>query len=139
MTLFHKRLIYFSLVVSYLLYNVYVYTSGTEEKVVITEEARRGRQVFQDYNCISCHQIYGLGGHMGPDLTNTVNEKGPMYPRAFIMAGTQKMPKFDLTPQELDDIIAYLTYVSETSQYQTTGYSLTWYGTVNYNSKDEGQ
>ncbi len=32
--------------------------------------AAAGKLLYQKYNCQACHQIYGLGGYMGPDLTN---------------------------------------------------------------------
>ena len=32
--------------------------------------ARRGQELWLRHNCQSCHQIYGYGGFLGPDLTN---------------------------------------------------------------------
>jgi mono/diheme cytochrome c family protein len=35
-----------------------------------TDPIQRGRQVFQETNCGSCHRIGSSGGTVGPDLTH---------------------------------------------------------------------
>ncbi len=67
---------------------------------------RQGVQVFQQYNCIACHQFYGLGGYMGPDLTNVMSNRGEPYTRAFIAAGTATMTNLGLASEELDAVVA---------------------------------
>jgi nitric oxide reductase subunit C len=75
MSLGAKRIIFFSLVIAYILYTSFVYTEGTITENLISDEAAEGRQIFRDKNCIACHQLYGLGGYMGPDLTNVISIK----------------------------------------------------------------
>ena len=113
-------------------YSVYVYTHGTEASHVVpmSDEARYGQQLFQEHNCIACHQFYGLGGYMGPDLTNVISNKGSAYARAFLMSGTQRMPNFDLNVSELDAMVAYLEFVDSTGRYPADEYEVNWYGTV---------
>ncbi len=113
-------------------YSVYVYTQGTTASRInaMTEEARYGQQLFQEFNCIACHQFYGLGGYMGPDLTNVISSRGPAYARAFLVSGTQRMPNFDLNETELDAIVAYLEFVDTTGRYPAGAYEILWYGTV---------
>ena len=96
----------------------------------MSDAARRGQQAFQEYNCIACHQFYGLGGYMGPDLTNVVSNRGEQYARVFIANGTTSMPNLGLTPQETDDVVAYLGFVDKTGTYPPENYEITWYGTV---------
>ncbi|MED5421089.1 MAG: cytochrome c [Pseudomonadota bacterium] len=96
----------------------------------MSDEARVGQDLFQAHNCIACHQFYGLGGYMGPDLTNVTSSYSPMYARAFIMNGTANMPKFDLSDEELDAIVAYLEFVDETGTYPPKEYRVRWFGTV---------
>ena len=96
----------------------------------MSEEARLGQDLFQQHNCIACHQFYGLGGYMGPDLTNVTSKYSPMYARAFIMNGTVNMPNFDLTDPELDALVAYLEFVDTTGTYPPENYDVKWYGTV---------
>lgn len=128
-----KRIVFFTLVTAYLLYTSFVYTSGTTTENPIAGEAIEGRQLFRDKNCIACHQLYGLGGYMGPDLTNVISTKGEIYVRAFLENGTQKMPDFNLEEKEVKNLIAYLTYVDSTSFYPMRNFEFTWYGTVNSN------
>lgn len=130
MSLITKRIIFFSLVIAYILYTSFVYTSGTITKNLVSNEAAEGRQIFREKNCISCHQLYGLGGYMGPDLTNVISNKGENYVRAFLETGTVKMPNFELEENEILGLIAYLKYVDTTSNYPLRDFEISWYGTV---------
>ena len=118
--------------VSFIFYSGYVYTTGTESahQPPMNAEERLGAKVFQDYNCIACHQFYGLGGYMGPDLTNVMSKRGEAYSRAFIMAGTASMPNLGLAPEEVDAVLAYLAFVDKTGTYPPENYDVRWFGTV---------
>lgn len=121
-----------SLLTAFVFYSAYVYTTGTEAAHVpqMSDEARRGQHVFQKYNCIACHQFYGLGGYMGPDLTNTISNRGEVYASVFIANGTTRMPKLGLTEQETADVVAYLGFVDKTGTYPPKNYEVTWFGAV---------
>ncbi len=121
-----------TLCLAFIPYSAYVYTRGTEasHSAPMSEQARHGQQLFQDHNCIACHQFYGLGGYMGPDLTNVVSNKGSAYARAFLMSGTLRMPNFNLDETELDAMLAFLEFVDTTGRYPADDYQVNWYGTV---------
>jgi nitric oxide reductase subunit C len=102
----------------------------TSHDAPISDEARRGQRLFQEYNCVACHQFYGLGGYMGPDLTNVISRYGPAYARAFITTGTARMPNFGLAADEVDALVSYLEFVDSTGTYPPQNYEVTWYGTV---------
>lgn len=72
--------------------------------------AAQGRLVWQKYNCQSCHQLYGLGGYLGPDLTNVYSLPGKGEPviRAFLKAGVAPMPVFNLSEEEIAELAAFL-------------------------------
>lgn len=95
--------------------------------------------LFQRKNCIACHQIYGLGGYMGPDLTNVISApgKGPMYIKAFLTVGTERMPNFHLTEAEKDDLVAFLTYSDKTGVSPVKRFTINYDGTVNWKGYDE--
>ncbi len=119
MSLQTKRIIFGILFSFFLLYTIAVDTIGTAQdkgEHWLTEKAKRGKLVFQEYNCTACHQIYGLGGYMGPDLTNVISApgKGPIYAKAFLQGGTVKMPNFNLSDEKMDELIAFLTYIDKT-------------------------
>ena len=105
---------------------------GTEAPHIdpISDEARHGQNLFQQHNCIACHQFYGLGGYMGPDLTNVTSKYSPAYARAFLVTGTPRMPNFNLAADEVDALVAYLEFVDSTGTYPPQNYEVTWYGTV---------
>jgi nitric oxide reductase subunit C len=129
-----KRFVALSLFATFMAYSMYVYTAGTQmpQPVAFDEKASAGQQLFQDNNCIACHQFYGLGGYMGPDLTNIISAtgKGPMYASAFIKNGTVNMPNFQLTDEQTDAVIAFLTYVDAAGKYPVENFRIRWYGTV---------
>ncbi|MBS1782473.1 MAG: cytochrome c [Bacteroidetes bacterium] len=91
--------------------------------------AQRGWKVWQEKNCQSCHQFYGLGGYMGPDLTNVASQKGTSYMRGIIEHGTGKMPDFHLSNNEVNDVIAFLSWVDKSGKSQVADSSVHWTGT----------
>lgn len=117
----NKKLIaFFTLFVSYAAFSAWVYTRGTEQHNLapMSAEALAGKEIWQAKNCIACHQVYGLGGYLGPDLTNIVSDpsKGESYAAAFIKNGGATMPNFHLTDKETGAVIAYLRYVSASAR-----------------------
>ena len=113
-------------------YSAYVWTHGTRapQSATVSEEVRRGQELYQQNNCTACHQFYGLGGYMGPDLTNVISRKGPAYARAFLISGTERMPNFRFSEQELDDLVSFLVFVDTMGTYEAPAYDITWFGTV---------
>lgn len=110
-------------------YSVLIYTTGTEQKLSYSEAEQNrinlGKQLYQQYNCQSCHQIYGLGGYLGPELTTAYSDKsrGENYLRAMLKSGGARMPDFHLSSKEIDAFIAYLKYVDTTaSPVKAAGY-----------------
>ena len=122
MDLHHKahKIILVTLIVTFIGYNYAVYTQdpgGNSFKM--TQKAISGEILFQKNNCIACHQLYGLGGYLGPDLTNviSVKGKGSNYVKAFLNSGVKSMPKFSFSEEELDAIVQFLTEVDKTGIY----------------------
>lgn len=137
-----KRLIFGILLFSFFLYTIVIYTFGTSRDDgadLLNEQSRKGKLLFQEYNCISCHQLYGLGGYMGPDLTNIISasNKGPIYTKAFLQSGTQRMPNFNLEGHEIDELIAYLTYVDRTGISPVKKFSINYDGTISQSETSE--
>ena len=128
---------FMTLCLAFIPYSLYVYTRGTEASHIepMSDEARYGQALFQKHNCVACHQFYGLGGYMGPDLTNVVSNNGPAYTRAFLTSGTQRMPNFNLNDAELDAMVAFLEFVDTTGRYPASDYQIKWYGTVVENNE----
>lgn len=139
MTLKNKRIILGTLCLLFSIYSYFIYIDAApgDKGEFLSEEAVHGKMIYQEYNCTACHQLYGLGGYMGPDLTNVISSpnKGEAYARAFIQGGTQRMPNFHLNENQVSDLIAYLTYVSKTGTSPVTNYSINSDGSVQYGNE----
>ncbi len=130
-----KRIIVGALLGSFLAYTTIVYTLGTREDKglrYITPLAVEGKHLFQKYNCIACHQIYGLGGYLGPDLTNVIAryKENTAYINALLRGGSQRMPNFHLNNEEVNSIIEYLNYIDKTGISPVVKFTINYDGTV---------
>ncbi|HQW23819.1 MAG TPA: cytochrome c [Bacteroidia bacterium] len=117
-----KGFVFLFLFSSFLVYSILVYTKGTKANgKTMSAEAVRGKFLYQKHNCTACHQIYGLGGYLGPDLTNAIsaNENSEIVAKALLKTGTQRMPDFHLNENEIEEIITYLKYIDETTVINT--------------------
>jgi nitric oxide reductase subunit C len=110
-----NKLLFFALLFcSYAAYSAWVYTKGTDRASEMTPHQQAGKHIYQQYNCQSCHQIFGLGGYLGPELTTVISDKtrGELYAKTFIEnGGGTYMPNFHLAPSQVDALVDYLKYV----------------------------
>ena len=129
---FYKRVIFGSLFAAFVVYSALVYTAtpNITPGIRISESIRHGQVLFQEHNCVACHQFYGLGGYMGPDLTNVISTRNAAYARAFIANGSPRMPDFDLRPEEIDALVAYLAFVDASGTFPSENYEIYWNGAV---------
>ncbi len=109
-----KLSVFLSLIVLFLLYSAVLYCREYKEVLPADVLAQDGKMIWQQKNCVSCHQLYGLGGHLGPDLTNVYGKKGEPYIKAFLQSGTTVMPNYHLTENEMQALISFLKYTSST-------------------------
>lgn len=110
--------IFITLTVAYLLYSFMLYTSSSKQpkiQLYKNELAIRGRLIFQKYNCQDCHQLYGLGGYLGPDLTNVYKKYNgnELSLKALFKGGIQQMPLFDLSEEEEKELIEFFKMTNE--------------------------
>jgi nitric oxide reductase subunit C len=118
------------LITGFLYYSFYIYTSLPVKTYTTTEESGTGKIIWQQYNCSSCHQVYGLGGYLGPDLTNTFSLRGTDYIKAFLMSGTTSMPNFHLTAKEINALLAYLACIDATGKSDPKTFTINKNGTI---------
>ena len=81
-------------------------------------------QLMQDLNCLSCHRINGHGGDMAPDLTweGTAVQRDWMVqflknPETLRPALIRRMPKFNLSDDEINTLTDYIMTVYQTSEF----------------------
>jgi nitric oxide reductase subunit C len=114
-----KIIVVIILFVSYAAYSAWVYTNGTDltSPLNYAEQQQKGKLLWQKHNCVSCHQLYGLGGYLGPDLTHVISDKkkGKALAYAMMKTGNNVMPDFGFKDEEVNCLISYLSYVDSTS------------------------
>ncbi len=85
----------------------------------ITPQVANGKHLWEKNNCIGCHTLLGEGAYFAPELGNVYPRRGGEFIKAWIKAqptkspGRRQMPQFNLTDQELDDMVAFLKWTSE--------------------------
>jgi nitric oxide reductase subunit C len=101
----------------------YIVTHSTAE---VTDSVARGKHVWERNACINCHSLLGEGAYFAPELGNVwVRYGGVDDPegarealKTWILAqptgieGRRQMPRFDLTDQELNDLVDFLEWTS---------------------------
>ena len=92
--------------------------------------AAAGKIVWQEQNCNSCHQLYGLGGFLGPDLTNIYSLKGKDHIKAFVLNGTPVMPRFNLRVKDLEALVEFLQEVDKSGRSDPRSISIYNNGTI---------
>jgi len=115
-----NRVIILVLVFTFIIYNYFVYSIGTENTGPnLSANALKGQTLWQENNCWTCHQLYGLGGYLGPDLTNITSNplKGENYIKGFINSGVKSMPKYNFSETEKEELIAFLKAVDQTGYF----------------------
>ncbi len=83
----------------------------------LTAEVVAGKELWEANNCMGCHTILGEGAYYAPELTKVVDRRGPDWIRVFIKdpqamyPGRRKMVQYDFTDEEIDELIAFFTWV----------------------------
>ena len=101
-----KQVLLTALVASFAIQTALVYSDERGEG--LSEDAIRGRELWHKSACQVCHQVYGNGGFLGPDLTNAASRVDSIRLFSLLTAGSGQMPAFHFTDQEIADLRAYL-------------------------------
>ena len=88
----------------------------------ITPAVSDGKDVWHANNCINCHTLFGEGAYYAPDLTKIAEHRGEAYLQAYMRDPGQfydeqrhrrLMPRQDLSDDDIDNLIAFLDWVSK--------------------------
>jgi nitric oxide reductase subunit C len=80
----------------------------------LDELALRGRAIWHASNCHTCHQLYGFGGFLGPDLTNAAGRLTRHRLDEILTVGSGQMPAFHFSANDIDALQAFLFAMHET-------------------------
>lgn len=110
-----RKLLMGFLVLAYVLQTGIVYSDSTaDQREALSTMALEGRRIWHTHNCQACHQFYGFGGFLGPDLTNASSRLTRVRLDQILTKGSVPMPAFWMTSQEIDAIEAYLQEMDRT-------------------------
>ena len=112
-----KRASLLGLVSCFILVSVLVYSDPASNRP-LSPRAEAGRRIWHARNCQSCHQLYGFGGFLGPDLTNASPWLTPQRLERVLVEGSGLMPAFALKAYEIDALDAFLGTMDVTGQGQ---------------------
>lgn len=132
-----KYLLFLSLLISlFLVYNFIIYTSNEDYGTIhLSEKGLQGETTWLKNNCISCHQFYGLGGYLGPDLTNIYSKRDEANIKAMLNSGVNTMPKFNFKENEKEALIQFLKEVDQTGYYPNKEANIEYNGWVKIKNK----
>ena len=92
----------------------------------ISESATRGKRIWERHACFDCHTLFGEGARFAPELGNVWirygGDKDAASARDALKEwiknqptraeGRHQMPHFDLTEQDLNDLVDFFQYTS---------------------------
>jgi nitric oxide reductase subunit C len=108
---FKKRLMAV-LVLCFVVQTSLVYSDERSEP--LSEAAVAGRQVFHRQGCQVCHQFYGQGGFLGPDLTNAASRVDSTRLASLLTVGSGQMPALGMSDEEIAQVAAFLEAMDRT-------------------------
>ncbi|MBI4755765.1 MAG: cytochrome c [Betaproteobacteria bacterium] len=92
-----------------------------QREMLSNPQIAAGKKLWETNNCVGCHTLLGEGAYFAPELGNVVVRMGSKEAvKAFIQSrpaegvpGRRSMPQFGFSDQDLDNIAAFLDYVSK--------------------------
>ncbi|NMA69292.1 MAG: cytochrome c [Desulfitobacterium sp.] len=101
---------------SFAIFSIVVIFSWRLDKT-ISEEVVAGKIVWQQYNCVSCHTIFGHGGYVGKDLTSiasemTIKEMEEFFSSPSLIPPHKKVFHQSLRKREVEAIYSYFEFLS---------------------------
>lgn len=92
-----------------------VYLDGAGRRTPpLSPLAADGQDLWHRHNCQSCHQRYGFGGFLGPDLTNAIERLPRERLDSVLTEGASPMPAFHFSKEQIDALEAYLREIDQT-------------------------
>lgn len=117
--IFYGGTVFFFLLLVALTFDTMSGLPKSDNSANLTPEVLAGKHIWETRNCIGCHTLLGEGAYFAPELGNVYPRRGPEFIKAWIKSqptgapGRRQMPQFNLTDQELDELVAFLKYSSE--------------------------
>ena len=101
-----KKVLLTVLVASFTAQSGLVYSDDVD--IVLSQSAVQGRKLFHDGGCQVCHQLWGQGGFLGPDLTNAASRVDDARLASLLRVGSGQMPAYEYTAEQIGNVRAFL-------------------------------
>ena len=117
--IFYGGTTFFVLLFAALIFHTETKIPERSKAAELTPAVVRGKHLWETRNCIGCHTLLGEGAYFAPELGNVYERRGPDFIKGWMQAmptgapGRRQMPQFNLTDEELDQLVAFLKYTSE--------------------------
>ncbi len=95
-------------------------------EVDMTPSVVAGKKLWEDNNCVGCHTLIGEGAYYAPELMNVFQRrggsdeavfkaymKGWMAVQPIEIPNRRKMPQFNLTDNQVDNLSDFLIWTSK--------------------------
>ncbi|MCF6213155.1 MAG: cytochrome c [Flavobacteriaceae bacterium] len=111
-------------VVTFLIFiglTVYSLSSAQDQtnKENLTEQAIRGKHIWEKNNCMGCHTLLGEGAYYAPELTKVIDRRGEGYIKAVLMSPVpwqpngRKMVAYKMSESDAEDVIAFFKWIGK--------------------------
>jgi nitric oxide reductase subunit C len=114
---------------------VFLDSGATGKTAKLSPAGVEGKKSWNKNNCMVCHQFFGMGGYLGPDLTNVVERIGPETTAWVLRNGRGSMPDMNLSEVEINDLVSFLSEMNTTGTFPQKSWPAQWFPKVN---KTEG-
>jgi nitric oxide reductase subunit C len=117
--IFYGGAVFFFLLLIALTFDTMGQLPKRDNRENLSESVLRGKHIWETRNCIGCHTLMGEGAYFAPELVNVYTRRGPDFIKAWIKGqptgapGRRQMPNFNLTEEQLDDMVNFFKYTSE--------------------------
>jgi len=94
------------LVVCFAIQTGLVYSDDVD--IELSADAVEGRELFHDGSCQVCHQLWGQGGFLGPDLTNASSRIDETRLTSLLTVGSGQMPAYQYDAEQIRSMRSFL-------------------------------
>ena len=101
-----KKALLSVLAASFVVQTGLVYSDDVD--IRLSAEAVEGRRLFHEGSCQVCHQLWGQGGFLGPDLTNAASRVDETRLSSLLTVGSGQMPAFGFDDEQIRAIGTFL-------------------------------
>ena len=111
-------LVTFSIFIGLTIYS-FAPSNDQTNHAAITDKVVRGKEIWENNNCMGCHSVMGEGGYYAPELTKVVDRKGEGLIKAILMSPVpwapngRKMVAYKMSAEDADAMVEYFKWIGK--------------------------